>query len=69
MDHFGKRLLRLNQVLEKVPVSRSGWWAGVAAGNYPAPIKLSSRVTVWLEQDIDDFIDRLREEARAEVPA
>ena len=65
MDHFGKRLLRLNQVLEKIPVSRSGWWAGVATGLYPAPMKLSSRVTVWLEQDIDDFIDRLRQEARA----
>jgi len=69
MDHLGKRLLRLNQVLKKVPVSRSGWWAGVAAGTYPAPIKLSSRVTVWLEQDIDDFIDRLRQEARTESQA
>lgn len=69
MDHFGKRLLRLNQVLEKIPVSRSGWWAGVATGLYPAPMKLSSRVTVWLEQDIDDFIDRLRQEARAEGQA
>lgn len=58
-----KRLLRLNQVLDKVPISRSHWWRGVAAGNYPAPIKLSPRVTAWFESDIDALIDRLGMEA------
>lgn len=66
MEHYSKRLLRLNRVLEKVPVSKSTWWEGVAAGIYPPPIKLSSRITVWLESDIDEFIDSLGKEARAE---
>ena len=29
------------------------WWAGVKKGIFPKPIKLSPRVTVWLETDID----------------
>jgi prophage regulatory protein len=48
-----ERLLRLSQILQRVPVSKSGWWAGVRCGRYPKPIKLSPRVTVWRESDID----------------
>ncbi len=59
MEQPTKRLLRLTQVLDKVPISRSQWWRGVSMGHYPAPIKLSPRVTVWFESDIDALIDRL----------
>jgi len=48
-----KKLLRLKEVLKRVPVSRSAWWDGVRCGRYPKPIKLSPRVTVWREMDID----------------
>lgn len=50
-------LLRLPQVLALIPVSRSGWWAGVKDGRYPKPVKLSPRVTVWRAADIQAFID------------
>jgi prophage regulatory protein len=40
-----------------IPVSRSTWWAGVKAGKYPKPLKLSERVTVWRCEDIRAFID------------
>ncbi|NCD25457.1 MAG: AlpA family phage regulatory protein [Deltaproteobacteria bacterium] len=53
------RLLRLRAVLERVPVSRSTWWAGVASGRYPAPIRLSTRTTAWLSSDIDALIESL----------
>lgn len=49
--------LRLPQVLELIPVSRSGWWIGVKTGLYPKPVKLSPRVTVWKASDIQAFID------------
>ncbi len=52
-------LLRLAQVLERIPVSRSHWWAGVASGKYPAAIKLSERVTVWKSADIQSLIESL----------
>lgn len=40
-------LLRLPKVLEVIPVSRSGWWAGVASGKYPQGVKISERCTAW----------------------
>jgi prophage regulatory protein len=47
------RLLRLPQVLERIPVSKSTWWAGVKKGTFPKPIKLTVRTTAWRESDID----------------
>ena len=38
-----KGLVRLSSILAPagpIPVSRSGWWAGVRSGRYPKPIKL-----------------------------
>jgi len=54
---MSKRYLRLPQVLERIPVSKSTWWAGVRKGFFPKPIKLSPRITVWLEADIDAIGD------------
>ena len=53
------RLLRLKEVLEIVPVSKSTWWAWVAASLAPAPIKLG-RCTCWKHSDIADFIQKGR---------
>lgn len=54
-----EKLLRLRQVLEIVPVSKSSWWAGVKSGKYPAGRKLGERTTVWLESDISRLIKNL----------
>lgn len=53
------RLLRLPQVLEILPVSKSHFWEGVKEGRYPSPLKLSSRVTVWRESAIRALVDSL----------
>ena len=42
-----------------IPISKSSWWAGVKEGRYPAPVKLSPRVTVWRVEDIREMITRL----------
>jgi len=52
------RFLRLPQVLERIPVSKSSWWNGCRSGIYPTPIKLSARTTVWKESDIDELINQ-----------
>lgn len=49
-------LWRLPTVLAHVPVSRSHWWAGVAAGRYPAPVKLSKRCVAWRSAEIRALI-------------
>jgi len=46
------RLLRLPQVLEIVPVSKSTWWLRVKEGRYPKPVKLSRRCTAWKMSDV-----------------
>lgn len=52
------QLLRIKQVVQIVAVSRSTWWAGVKAGRFPKPLKLSERVTVWRRSDIQTLIER-----------
>jgi predicted DNA-binding transcriptional regulator AlpA len=49
-------LLRINQILQFVPISRSCWWSGVKAGRFPQPIKLSIRVTAWRAADIQEIV-------------
>jgi prophage regulatory protein len=48
-------LLRLPQIIGPdgvLPVGKSTWWAGVASGRYPKPVKLGPRITAWREEDI-----------------
>ncbi|WP_397534252.1 helix-turn-helix transcriptional regulator [Roseateles sp.] len=52
-------LWRLPTVLQHVPISRSGWWAGVKAGRYPAPVRLSTRCVAWRSTDIRSLIASL----------
>ena len=61
--------LRLSQILGNpksnpptppiIPISKSSWWQGVSSGRYPAPLKLSPKVTVWRVEDIREMIARL----------
>lgn len=51
--------LRLKQVLELVPLSRSAWYEGIRKGVYPSPIKLGARASAWRASDIQNLLDRL----------
>lgn len=51
--------LRLRGVLGLFPVSRSSWFAGVAEGRYPAPVKLGPRMSAWKVEDIRELIAKL----------
>lgn len=53
------KFLRISQVLERIPVSVGTWRRGVRAGRYPQPIKLGPKITVWLEADIDAFLEKI----------
>lgn len=39
-----------------IPVSKSAWWAGVASGRFPKPVKLGPRTTAWRVSDIRALI-------------
>ncbi len=39
-----------------VPFSSATLWRKVKAGTFPAPVKLSARVTAWRVEDIREWI-------------
>ncbi len=57
------RYLRLPEVLEIFPVSKSTWWAGVREGRFPRPVKLSARCSAWAAEDIHALLKQLGGEA------
>jgi prophage regulatory protein len=56
MDPQVLALLKLDQVQIKVPLSRSGIYAKIKGGKFPAPISLGGRAVGWLNTEIDDWI-------------
>ena len=51
--------LRLKQILEIIPISRSVWWAGCKSGRFPKPVKLGERTTAWRAEDIAALVQQL----------
>ena len=53
--------MRVPEILEIVPVSKSTWWEGVRTGRFPKAVKLSERVTAWRVEDIKALIHEIGE--------
>lgn len=54
------RILRRRQVEERVGLSCSTLYAGIAAGTFPKPIQLGAQSVGWLESEIDAWLrDRI----------
>ncbi|TBF85338.1 AlpA family phage regulatory protein [Rhizobium leguminosarum] len=56
--------VRLKQILGPngpLPISRSGFWAGVKTGKFPKPRKISARVTVWRAEDILMLLQKIEQ--------
>lgn len=54
--------VRVKQILAPLgplPISRSGFWAGVKCGKFPQPRKISTRVTVWRAEDIHALLSKI----------
>ena len=51
--------LRLPQVLELIPISKSAWWQGCKEGRFPKPIKLGPRTSAWRASDIAALVRQL----------
>lgn len=55
-------LLRLPEVCRRVALSRSEVYRRVAAGDFPAPVKLGERASAWNSAEIDAWVaDRIAE--------
>ena len=51
------RLARLDEVLRITGVSKSTWYRGIAAGKFPAPIKLTEGTSRWRVSSILELIN------------
>jgi prophage regulatory protein len=56
---YSKKLLKLQQVIERVALSKSTIYRGMDDGSFPRPFKLGSRMVRWLSDDIDAYLSRL----------
>lgn len=53
-----ERLIRISEVMKRTGLAKSTVWFFVKTNiNFPKPIKLSSRVTVWRESEINKFVE------------
>ena len=55
--------LRLSQILNIIPISKSAWWEGCRSGLYPNPVKLGPRTTAWRVEDIRELMERINKES------
>lgn len=53
------RLVRLPEILNRLSISRSTWYAGIQSGRFPRGHALGARLTVWRSDDIDQVINTL----------
>lgn len=51
--------VRLPQVLQLIPISKSAWWDGCKSGRFPKPVKLGPRTTAWRAEDIAELIEQI----------
>jgi prophage regulatory protein len=55
-QHNPRRALRLPCVMERTGLSRTHTYRLIKIGEFPAPHKLSERVSAWNEADIDAWL-------------
>ncbi len=67
MSEKHPKFLRLAEVRNRVPYSRSTIYQLVAQGRFPKPINLGARAVAWLESDIDEWIAARVGNSRAAV--
>ena len=68
MSRPTRRLLRLRQVLERIPVSRALFYQLIAADERLRPIKLGS-LSFWGPEQIDGLERRIRDGTARRRPA
>jgi len=75
MSHFtmphadSPTLLRLPTVKARTGLSRSVIYRRIAAGEFPAPVKLGERASAWDSREIDQWIATRIAERDAKVAA
>lgn len=51
--------MRQKEILTVFPVSSATFWRRVKDGEFPKPVKLSERVTVWRRGEVEAYLEGL----------
>lgn len=49
------KFIRMNQLLERIPLSKSTLWTWAKDGRFPKPVRLGPRSTAWRIADIEKW--------------
>ena len=52
-----KKFLRLPSVIEKIGLSRSQIYKLIQRGDFPEPVKIGPKVSVWIEEKLEVWMD------------
>ena len=58
--HIKGRLIRLPEVMDRVGMKRSAIYQRMREGSFPRSRSLGSRCAVWVEAEIDDWIQNIK---------
>ena len=53
-----EKLLKLKEVLARLRISKSSWYDGVNRNVFPQPVRIGTRTVVWLESDIESYLQK-----------
>ena len=51
-----ERAIRIREVCDKTGISRSHLYRLIAIGQFPSPIQISERISIWREADVDRWL-------------
>lgn len=61
------RFIRLAEVIHRTNIPKSTLYSMIAAGKFPAPIRLTERRVGWIEHEVTDWQKRQIAAARPEA--
>jgi prophage regulatory protein len=50
------QLLRLPEVLDRLPIGKTTFYKGIGLGLFPEPVRLGKRTVAWVEEQLDEAI-------------
>lgn len=56
--NFPDRLLKLQDVILILSISRASFYAGIRVGVYPPPVKIGARAVRWRASDITALVEK-----------
>jgi prophage regulatory protein len=55
---ISERAVRIREVMQRVGISRTQIYRLIQRGDFPAPVRLSDRISIWRQKDIDEWLSR-----------